>query len=56
MAENAVTKVTMTDEEKELWEAVRLAVLQRIQASTAQATAAELRELLELYRDFYRVH
>lgn len=55
MAEQ-VTKATMSDEEKTLWEQVRLAVLNRIQASVAQSTPAELRELLELYRDFYRVH
>jgi hypothetical protein len=57
MAESTTVKTTtMTDDEKNLWEQVRLAVLQRIQASTAQSTPQELRELMELYRDFYRVH
>lgn len=55
MAEN-VTRATMSDEEKALWEQVRLAVLTRIQGAVATATPQELRELLELYRDFYRVH
>lgn len=52
MAEQGM-KVTRSDEEKALWEQVRLAILQRVQAAVATATAAELREFLELYRDFY---
>lgn len=55
MAEAAL-KATMSDEEKALWDQVRLTILQRVQASAAQGTAAELRELLELYRDFYHIH
>lgn len=55
MAEH-MPKASMSDEEKALWEQVRLAVLSRIQGAVAQASPQELRELLQLYRDFYDVH
>jgi hypothetical protein len=45
------TNVKSTDEVKSLREQIELALLQRIQASIAQATAAELRDMLALYQE-----
>ena len=46
-----VQVVKTADEVKSLREQIELALLQRIQASIAQATAAELRDMLALYQE-----
>lgn len=43
--------VKTTDQVKDLREQIELALLNRIQASVAQATAAELRDMLMLYQE-----
>lgn len=59
MAESTATATSSRAEVKDLREQIELALLQRINASVAQATAAELRDMLVLYQeivtsDWYR--